>query len=300
MPRVAEIADFLGVPLLGPDITIDAARSLQSVKSGAIVFLARELPGAIERLNRLKDVACVTTATLADQLMCSTLVHPDPRLAFCLLLERFFVSLPRRRIETAPVVASDAEIAADIAVGNGSVIGSRARIGVGTQIGSNVIIAPDTVIGAHCVIKSNTTIGENGFGFVRDLTGRPVRFPHIGNVRIGDRVEIGANCTVVRASLDTTKISDDVKTDDHVHIAHNDRIGARTLIAAGAILSGSVTIGFDVWIGPNATVIDYVSIGDGARIGLGSVVTRSVGAGETVFGNPARRLGHSKQDTNHD
>lgn len=294
MPRVKEIADFLGVPLRGPDIRIDTARSVQSAEAGSIVFMAREIAEVAERLNRLKAVACVTTPAFADGLDCSTIIHPDPRLAFCLILERFFVPPPLRRVEAASMIAPDATIPADVAIGYGSVVESRVRIGAGTQIGNNVVVAAGTVIGAHCVIKSNTTIGESGFGFVRNTAGRPVRFPHIGGVRIGNRVEIGANCTIVRATLDITEIADDVKTDDHVHIAHNDRIGARALIAAGAILSGSVTIGSDVWIGPNATVIDYVTVGDGARVGIGSVVTRSVGAGETVLGNPARRVGNSK------
>ncbi|MBW2065846.1 MAG: hypothetical protein JRJ03_13080, partial [Deltaproteobacteria bacterium] len=151
-------------------------------------------------------------------------------------------------------------------------------------------IGENVVIGKDCIIKSNTTIGDHGFGFARDGKGKLVQFPHIGGVRIGDRVEIGANCTVVRATLDMTVIEDDVKTDDHVHIAHNCRIGPRTLIAAGAILSGNVTVGAEVWISPNSTIIDYGIVGEKAFIGLGAVVIRPVGAGETVVGNPGRVL----------
>jgi UDP-3-O-[3-hydroxymyristoyl] glucosamine N-acyltransferase len=290
VPTALEIANFLGVTLRGENGLVRVPRSLQSAEAGAIVFMAREFPGAVERLNGIKGVVCVTTAALAGRLACAALIHPEPRLAFALILDRFFVPGVPATIAGTASVAPSARLAADVAIGQGSVVGERVQIGANTRIGNYVIIAEDSVIGCDCVIKSNTTIGEPGFGFVRNAAGRPVHFPHVGRVRIGDRVEIGANCTVVRAALDATEIDDDVKTDDHVHVAHNCRIGARTQIAAGVVLSGSAVVGRNVWIGPNATLIDYVTIGDGAHIGIGSVVVRPVDAGEKVFGNPARRI----------
>ncbi len=290
MPTALEIANFLGITLRGADVPVRVPSSLQSAEEGTIVFMAREFPGAVERLNGIKGVVCVATAALADRLACATLIHPEPRLAFALILNRFFVPGVQAAIADAASIAPSARLGADVAIGPGSVVGERVQIGANTRIGNNVVIAEDSVIGRDCIVKSNTTIGEPGFGFVRDAGGRPVRFPHVGRVRIGERVEIGANCTVVRAALDATEIGDDVKTDDHVHIAHNCQVGARTQIAAGAVLSGSAVVGRDVWIGPNATLIDYVTVGNGARIGIGSVVTRLVASGETVFGNPARRI----------
>lgn len=291
MPSVKEIADFLKAPLRGADLSSVVPRSLQTAEKGAIVFLNKEMPEAIGRLNELGAIACVTTKTIADRLpSCTTLIHENPRLAFCKLLERFFVPPARPVIAESAAIAPTARLAKDAIIGAGAVIGEGAVIGAGTRIANNVVIADGTVIGENCIIKSNTTIGEPGFGFVVDTDGKPVRFPHIGTVRIGNNVEIGANCTVVRAALDTTIVGDDVKTDDHVHIAHNAIVGPRTQIAAGAVLSGSVTLGADVWIGPNVTLIDYVTVGDGGRVGIGSVVARSVPPGATVFGNPARQL----------
>jgi len=188
-------------------------------------------------------------------------------------------------------VAADAQICEGVSIGPGCVIGAGARIGAGTRIHAQVVIAANSVIGAHCIVKSNTTIGESGFGFAKDHAGTPVHFPHLGAVEIGDYVEIGANCTVVRAALDNTVVANHVKTDDHVHIAHNCRIGPRVQIAAGAIISGSVTVAADVWIGPNATISDYVQIGEGARIAIGAVVLRDVEPGVTMLGNPARAAG---------
>jgi len=291
MPSTKEIADFLAVPLLGENLSGLKPNSLQAAGKNSIVFLGNDRPEDIERLNKLHKIACITTTALSKHLpSCTVLIHEQPRLAFCKILERFFVPTRTPCHATTATIASSAEIGVDVAIGPGSVIENGVSIGPGTRLGNNVTLAEGTAIGQNCIIKSNTTIGEPGFGFALDEKKRPIRFPHIGNVRLGNNVEIGANCTVVRAALDTTILGDDVKTDDHVHIAHNAIIGPRTQIAAGAVLSGSVKIGADVWIGPNATLSDYISIGDGARIGIGSVVTRPVPPDTTVFGNPARRV----------
>lgn len=294
MPSAREIAKAIGADLRGRNLPALTPASLSNACDGTVVFLAQADAEAAKRLNNL-DVACVTTGEIAQGLTCTTLVHEQPKLAFCLLLQRFFEPDPVPRGTRDANVPEMADIAADVSIGPGSVIGPQVAIGGGTRIGSNVVIASGTRIGHDCTIKSNTTIGEPGFGFIAGPDKRPVRFPHVGSVAIGDRVEIGANCTVVRAALDATIIGDDVKTDDHVHIAHNVVIGARSLIAASAVLSGSVRMGSDVWVGPSAVIADHVAIGDGAWISLGSVVVRDVPVGGRVFGNPARAMQNREQ-----
>jgi UDP-3-O-[3-hydroxymyristoyl] glucosamine N-acyltransferase len=103
-------------------------------------------------------------------------------------------------------------------------------------------------------------------------------------VRIGDFVEIGAKCTVARGTITDTIVGDHVKTDDHVHIAHNCVIGARSILTACAELSGRVTVGERCWLGPNCSIMDGVRIGDGATVGLGAVVVEDVPAGRKVMG----------------
>ena len=104
---------------------------------------------------------------------------------------------------------------------------------------------------------------------------------------IQDNVEIGALNTVAGGTIHPTVVEVDVKTDDHVHIAHNCRIGPRTIITACAELSGSVRIGADCWIGPNASIRDGISVGDGAFVGIGSNVIAPVLPRAIVYGNPA-------------
>jgi UDP-3-O-[3-hydroxymyristoyl] glucosamine N-acyltransferase len=294
MPRASEIAKHFHLDLIGKDLNISQARSLETACAGSVVFLGRNIPGAIARLNAVGELLCVTTAELAQDLTCSVVIHRSPRYVFCMVLKKFFFPEVEPGIHETACVASDAVIGEDAHIGPGCVIGRGVRIGSGAQLHSNVVVSDGTLIGRDCAIKSNTTIGEEGFGFARDENGRPVHFPHIGGVRIGDRVVIGANCTVVRAALDMTVIEDDVKTDDHVHIAHNCHIGAGTLIAAGAVLSGNVTVGAEAWISPNSTIIDYGKVGEKAFVGLGAVVIDPVPPGETVVGNPARILRKKK------
>ncbi|RPJ19675.1 MAG: hypothetical protein EHM26_07115, partial [Desulfobacteraceae bacterium] len=200
MPRASEIAKHLNVDLTGEDLTINEARSVGTACAGSVVFLGKKVPEAIARLNAVRDLLCVTTAELAQDLICPTVIHRSPRYAFCLVLQKFFSPEVKPGIHETACVAPDAVIGENVSIGPGCVVGSKAKIGSGTQIHSNVVVADGAVIGRECVIKSNTTIGEEGFGFARDENGRPVHFPHLGGVRLGDRVVIGANSTVVRAA----------------------------------------------------------------------------------------------------
>jgi len=286
-----EIAVAFGWKLRGKNMPIRFARSLAAAESGALVFLSKETSEGLASLFNLEDVTCITTSAISNKIDCSVIEHDNPRLAFALVVARFFVARPPALISDFAIIDKNTQIGEEVEIGPGCVIKAGVRIGAKTRIHSQVVIEENSIIGTNCIIKSNTTIGESGFGFVKNEVGVPIHFPHLGYVEIGNGVEIGANCTVVRAALERTVIEDHVKTDDHVHIAHNCIIGSRTQIAAGAIISGSVTIGSDVWIGPNATIGDYVNVAFGARIGIGSVILRDVEPWVTMIGNPARIAG---------
>ena len=141
-----------------------------------------------------------------------------------------------------------------------------------------------------CELKRYASIGDNGFGFVRDENNIPIRFPHIGGVKLGNFVEIGDFTTVCLLTIDDTIIDDHSKIDDHVHIAHNVIIGKRTLVVAGSVICGSVEIGDDCWIGAQSVIREGLKIGNNVTIGMGAVVTKNVPDGETWIGNPARKM----------
>jgi acyl-[acyl carrier protein]--UDP-N-acetylglucosamine O-acyltransferase len=175
-------------------------------------------------------------------------------------------------------------------IANSAIIESGVAIAAGTEIDAGAIIKADTRIGSNCKIGANTVIGHCGFGYERDEKGVPLEFIHLGGVRIGDNVHIGANCCVDRGSINDTILEDEVKIDNLVQIAHNCQIGSGTMIAAGATLGGSAKVGIKCWISLSACLKNGIIIEDEAFVGMGAVVVSRVRKGITVFGNPARRV----------
>jgi UDP-3-O-[3-hydroxymyristoyl] glucosamine N-acyltransferase len=169
-------------------------------------------------------------------------------------------------------------------------ISGNSTVGDNVEIGPNTVVLDNVTIGSNVRIGSNCVIGSPGFGFAKGPNEIYIRVPHIGGVLIGNNVEIGNNVCIDSGTFDATVISDLVKIDNLVHIAHNVTIGERTLVTACAEISGSVTIGSDVWIAPNVSIIQKISIGNGALVGIGSTVTKDVPEGLTVFGSPARAV----------
>jgi UDP-3-O-[3-hydroxymyristoyl] glucosamine N-acyltransferase len=218
-------------------------------------------------------------------------------------------------IHPTAVIGITAKIAQSAHIGPYVVIGEHARIGENTQIGPHSTIAADCTIGADCrihprvtlyagvrigdrvEIHSGAVIGADGFGYAQG-EGRHWKFPQAGIVEIGDDVEIGANATIDRGSLDDTRIDEGVKLDNLVHIGHNCKIGAHTVIAALVGLSGSCTFGKNVVVGGQAGFGERCELEDGAVIGgqsgvLGGKVIRT---GQVVWGTPARPLERFKEE----
>lgn len=218
-----------------------------------------------------------------------------PRLEILHLLQDFWAEPDWVIDPTAnPCVHPDASIADNVRIGPFSVIGPDVSIGPGTRIGSNCHIE-HAEIGRDVTIANSVTVGGVGFGYEDDpTTGAVLQFPHIGGVRIGDRVEIGSSTCLDRGSIGDTIVGDDCKIDNLIHIAHNVRMGERCKVIALAIVGGSVTLGDDVWVAPAAAIRDWRNVGEKAVVGLGAVVTRDVPDGETVVGNPAKPIPKTK------
>lgn len=176
-----------------------------------------------------------------------------------------------------------------VKIGMNVVIEDNVEIGQGTILEHNCVIHANTKIGKNCLIRTNSSIGGDGFGFINIDSGY-VKQPHLGGVILGDNVEIGANCCVVRGIINPTRVDNNVKVDNLVHIAHDCHIKDSAFIIAGAVLCGYVTIGKRSRVAPNATIKQRVVIGDDAIVGLSSVVLKNVKDNETVFGNPAKSL----------
>jgi len=195
-------------------------------------------------------------------------------------------------IHPTAIVDERAVVGEGVSIGAYTVIG-ECTIGDGVRIGSHCRIKDGAVIGKRVTIADGVIIGGDGFGFVKQKGGEPFRFPHVGSVIIEDDVEIGSNTCIDRGTLGSTIIRFCAKIDNLVHIAHNVDVGARTMIAANAMIGGSTVLGEDVWIAPSVTARDGLSIGDKSFIGLGAVLTKSVPEGEVWAGSPARFLRRS-------
>jgi UDP-3-O-[3-hydroxymyristoyl] glucosamine N-acyltransferase len=185
------------------------------------------------------------------------------------------------------VIGPGARLADGVAIGAHCVVGEGVSIGERTRLLPGVTIYPGATLGARTIVHSGVRIGSDGFGYVfRD--GAHNKIPHVGRCIIGDDVEIGANSTVDRGSIDDTVIGNGSKIDNLVHIAHNVRLGENVLVMAQVGVAGSATIGDGAILAGQAGIAGHVSIGAGARIAAQAGVFGDVPAGEAWSGYPAR------------
>lgn len=275
--QASHLSRQLGLALLGPDREIRELCALESLSPHGLSFLRDQRPEP--------DCSGTVFASEPHGTDALTVLRSEkPRLEFIRAQHLLQASPGFAEDSTAAVVHPTARI------GHHAVIENGVRIGEGTRIGSLAVIRTGTVIGRFCDISSGAVIGEHGFGFERDAENRPLRMIHFGGVRIGDHVEIGSLTTVSRGALGDTVLADHVKIDDHCHISHNCRIGEGSMITAFVEISGSVHIGKNVWLAPGCSLVQKISVGDDAFIGIGTVVTHNIPANARVFGNPARPL----------
>jgi len=184
------------------------------------------------------------------------------------------------------VIESEAVLGDRVVVLPGSYVGHRARIGDDTLLFPRVVVREDCVIGVRCVLHSGVVVGSDGFGFAFDV-GRYHKVPQVGNVIIGDDVEVGANTTIDRATTHSTRIGDGTKIDNLVQIGHNVVIGRHCIIVAQVGISGSTELEDYVTLGGQAGVIGHVRIGKGTMVGARSGVTKAIPAESVVSGYPA-------------
>ena len=221
-------------------------------------------------------------------------VHP--RLGVLHLINKFWKEpVTHNYVEKDNIfIDPSSQVADGVKIGPCSVIGPGCEIGKGTIIGSGTNISYAS-IGESCSIGSNVTIGGEGYGYEIISDSDTLTFPHIGDIQIANNVRIGSSTCIDRASIGSTIISENVKIDNLVHIAHNVFIGKNSNIVALSIIGGSVKIGANVWVAPGSSVRDWITIGDKSMVGLGAVVTKNVNDNVAVIGNPAREIIKSKK-----
>ncbi|MCI2228340.1 UDP-3-O-(3-hydroxymyristoyl)glucosamine N-acyltransferase [Polaribacter sp. MSW13] len=307
---ISEINNILKGELIGDtDQTIIGPEEIQKANANQITFIGSKK----------------YTKYWEDSKACAALVSKDVEilpgdnrvfikvknvdLAMAKVLELFTLMPPVFETEIHPT----AVIHKTAKIGKGSKIGANCYLGKDVELGKNVVLYPNVcvfdetcigdntivwsgtvirercIIGSNCIFHTNVSIGADGFGYRPSEDGQQlVKIPHIGNVIIGNSVEIGANSCVDRAKFSSTIIGDGCKIDNLVQIAHNSVMGRSCIMAGHSGLAGSVTLEDGVIIGGSASIKDHTTIHSGATICAGSGVIGDVEAGKTVLGYPAQ------------
>ena len=301
---LAELAHELGGEVVGDGATvIRGVAGIREAMPGDITFLAnsRYEPHLAE--TRASAVICSREPRVSS---IPLLQVDNPYLAFQRIVRVFrpHSHRPEPGIHASATIDPSATIGAGVSIGANCVIERGARIGdrvvlmAGCYVGMlgdvgddsflypRVTIREECIVGRRCIFHSGVVIGGDGFGYAFDA-GRYHKVPQVGNVVIGDDVEIGANATVDRATTGSTRIGDGSKIDNLVQIGHNVEVGKHCIIVAQVGIAGSTVLEDFVTLGGQAGVAGHIRIGTRAMVGGQSGVTKSVPAGTIVTGYPA-------------
>ena len=305
---IQQINDILNGVIVGNTTkNITAPEQLELAKDTEISFIGNK------KYEKLWDNSKACAAVVNEDIS----IEPGENRAFIKVKNADLAMSQVLELFAPPAPLFDADIhptaVVDITavIGNGTRIGAGSYVGPNVQLGENVTLYPNVTIldectigkntviwpgavvrerchiGTDCILHPNATIGADGFGFRPDPVRGLVKVPQIGNVILGNGVEIGANSCVDRGKFSSTVLGDGCKIDNLVQIGHNSKLGKFCIMAGHSGLAGSVTLGNGVIIGGSASIKDHIKIGDGAMVGAGSGVAADVPAGKTVLGYPA-------------
>lgn len=288
------------------DVTVSTFAKIEEGFPGAISFLAnpKYTPYIYETGS---SIVLVSRTFVAEHPVSATLIRvDDPYATVAMLLDMVskMVNVLPTGVETPSYIADGVEIPADAYIGAFAYIGRGVKLGKGvkifpqTYVGDGAVVGDDTIlyagvkvyngcrIGTRCILHSGVVIGADGFGFA-PVDGHYNKIPQLGNVEIEDDVEIGANTTVDRATMGSTRIHRGVKLDNLIQVAHNVEIGENTVMASQTGVAGSTKIGAHCMVGGQVGFAGHISVGDNVVIGAQSGIPGNVSSGSRLMGYPA-------------
>ena len=297
-----ELADLVGGEVKGDDsVLIRGVSGLKEAGPDEITFLAN--PKYEPFVNETRAAAIIMEKVRESDK--PLIITDNPYLAFAKVAQKFTRGrLQGAGVSQSAVVDPTARLGENVTIQPLAYIGRNAVIGNGTVVMAGTVVDDDTRIGEECfifpnvsilwgcrlgnrvTIHSGTVIGSDGFGYAQEGEEH-VKIPQVGIVQIDDDVEIGANCTVDRATLGTTWIKRGVKIDNLVQVAHNVIVGENTLLIAQVGISGSSEIGRNVVLAGQVGVAGHIKVGDNVKVGGQSGLHKDLEEGAIVSGSPA-------------
>ena len=304
---LGKIAEMVGGAVNGDSsIEIIGAAGIGSAISGQITFLSNDK--YIQESEKTAASAILVHQKYADKTFTVPTISVDNVYTALAEILNLFDTREEKEPGINPItfISSEAHVAptANISaftiiedhasVGDGTHIMGQVYLGKNVRIGKNCLIYPgvkiykDCYIGDNVTLHSNVIIGSDGFGFAPQGDGTFVKIPQIGNVVIEDKVEIGANTVVDRATMGSTIIKEGVKLDNLIQVAHNVEIGRNTVIAAQSGIAGSTKVGEQCQIGGQVGIVGHLDLADRTMIQAQSGVTKSTKQpGKKLYGSPA-------------
>ena len=298
---LSTLAAKLGLTLKGEDAPFTGLNTLEAASETEVSFLAN--PKYAHFLAQTKALAVIVSADFQDQVT-TALVSENPYRDFAAAASFFerkgseFSGIsPAACIDPSASLGEGCAVYPFAFVGPRAVLGANcvlypgAYVGEDCAIGANCVLYPGAVVlagvtlGEACVLNAGAVIGTDGFGFAR-MEGRMRKIPQIGSARLGDRVDVGANACVDRATLGATSIGNDSKLDNLVQIGHNVSLGEQCLIISQVGIAGSTKVGDRVTMAGQAGIAGHLTIGNDVTIGPQAGVPKDIPNGVTGSGTP--------------
>jgi UDP-3-O-[3-hydroxymyristoyl] glucosamine N-acyltransferase len=318
---LAELAARLGARLEGDgQLEVTGINGIETAGEGDVSFLAN--PKYIPHLKTTRAIAVIVPPPSESfhydpsdvRAGAVLLIHDSPYFAFLQALTIFHPppSPPAPGIDPSARIGRRVKLSDGVYVGPNCVIEDEVSLGEGTVILANSHVGAHSALGTECMagptvtilhgvtvgnrvrIHPGSVIGADGFGYA-PYEGKHHKIPQVGGVTIGDDVEIGACCTIDRATMGQTVIGRGTKIDNLVQIAHNVQIGEDCILVSQVGISGSTKLGDRATLAGQVGVIGHIEIGAGATIAAQSGVAKSVPPGATYFGSPAIDFGRQKR-----
>lgn len=290
---LGELAVQFGHELVGdPATRISQVATLLNANSESLSFFVNK--AYRDQLRQTKAAAVLVHPDDAEDCPANVLLADDPYLAYARIAAQLYpypdlvpgihgsaVVAPSAKVPDTTelsanvVIGDDSVIGEGVFIGPGVVIGPRCTIGGGSRLLANCTVVQDVYLGERCIVHPGAVIGADGFGNATS-DGGWVKVPQLGGVRIGNDVEIGANTTIDRGSIDDTVINDGVRLDNLIQIAHNVQVGEHTAMAAFTAIAGSTIIGKRCLFAGRAGVVGHVHMCDDVVVGGGAMISKDI------------------------